>query len=88
MNLTTDPSVKLEQLEREFLFAPSDPQRGFRLYIAQREAKLLDAAVLTLTKMAAQPNAPKHVNFELGRVHALMENYDKAWDFTARYIHG
>ena len=88
MNLTADPTVKLEQLEREFLFAPSDPQRGFRLYVAQRDAKQLDAALSTLTKMAAQPNAPKHVNFELGRVHALKGEYDRAWEFTARYIHG
>lgn len=88
MNLTPDPSVKLEQLEREFLFFPSDPQRGFRLYVAQREAKQYDAAINTLVKMAAQPSTPRHVNFELGKVYALKGDYANAWKFTALYIGG
>jgi O-antigen ligase/tetratricopeptide (TPR) repeat protein len=88
MTLSHDPGAKLEQLEREFLFFPSDPQRGFRLYVAQREAKQYDAAIRTLTKMAAQPTTPRHVNFELGKVYALKGDYANAWRFTALYIGG
>lgn len=88
MNLTSDPSVKMGQLEQDFLFFPNDLQRGFRLYVAQSDAKKYDAALDTLTKIAAQPNAPKHVNFELGKVHALKGDYTKAWEYTSRYIRG
>ena len=88
ITLTSEPGVKMGQLEQDFLFFPNDPQRGFKLYVAQREAKLYDAALTTLTKMAAQPTTPKHVNFELGKIHALKGDHAKAWEFTARYIRG
>lgn len=88
ISLTNDAGVNMDQLKQDFLFFPNDMQRGFRLYVAQRDAKQYDAAINTLTKMAAQPTAPKHVNLELGRVYALKEDYVRAWEFTSRYIRG
>ena len=76
----------IEQLDREFKFSPSDANRGFRLFVAQRDATRLDDALKTLEIMATQPSAPADIYFETAKIYALKGDYQSAWDQTQKYL--
>lgn len=86
VNLPSEGPASVEQLEREFKFSPSDASRGFRLFVAQREATKLDDALKTLEIMSGQPNAPVDVYFEMAKVYAIKQNFAKAWEMTQSYL--
>ena len=83
---TTDDSASLQQLEHDFQIYPSDPKRGFYLYAAQLNKGMRDAALATLTKIAALPNRPRHVYFEIANIYAQQSDYSKAWQFAQQYL--
>jgi tetratricopeptide (TPR) repeat protein len=86
VNFSVDTSFNLDQLQREFLFNPSDAARGFRLALAQRDRKQFDEAMTTLEKVAAQPKAPKHVYFEMAKVLSLKGDHARAWEKMQSYL--
>jgi O-antigen ligase len=86
VNLTADNIVPIEQLDREFKFNPSDASRGFRLYMAHRDANHLDESLTTLQTMSAQPTVPNDVFFEMAKVYALKEDFVRAWEMTRSYL--
>ena len=73
-------------MEHDFQIYPSDPKRGFYLYAAQLNKGMRDAALATLTKIAALPNRPRHVYFEIANIYAQQSDYSKAWQFAQQYL--
>ncbi len=86
VSVSSETTVTIEMLQREFLFNPSDAKRGFNLAFVQRERQQYSAALNTLEKIAALPNAPKHVYYEMAKVYAKMNNFVKAWESMAKYL--
>ena len=86
VSVSSEYSVGVETLQREFLFNPSDPRRGFNLAFAQRERQQFAEALATLEKIAALPTSPKHVYYEMAKVYAKMNNFVKAWESMAKYL--
>ena len=74
------------QLERDFQIYPSDVKRGLLLYASQRDRGQWDAALATLEKIAALPNRPRHVFYEMAAVHGLKGDFAKAWQLAQQYL--
>ncbi|MCB1227494.1 MAG: O-antigen ligase family protein [Verrucomicrobiales bacterium] len=70
----------LQQMERNFLYNPTDPRRGIDLFYAQKTAGKWDEAILTLEKTMQLPNAPDYLIQELAALHAERGEFRLAYD--------
>lgn len=76
----------LAELNRVFLYNPTDISRGLDLYDAQRTQGLYDAALATLDQLSAVPQAPARVLYERAVIFAKKGDYAKAWDAVQDYM--
>ena len=76
----------LAELNRVFLYNPTDISRGLDLYDAQRTQGLYDAALATLDQLSAVPQAPAKVLYERAVIFAKKGDYAKAWDAVQDYM--
>lgn len=79
-------NVDLGTLERQFTLNPLDPRHGLELYYAQRARGQLDAALVTLEKVARMPNAPAVIFQEMASVFAVKEDYRRAWEIMQQAL--
>ena len=82
---TTAGIENIAQLERNFLFNQTDSRRGVDLYFAQKAKGQLNAALATLEKISALPNAPSYIKYEMASVHALKQDHRTAWELLHAY---
>ena len=82
----SDQTLSINQLEHDFQMYPSDAKRGLLLYAAQRDRSQWDAALATLDRIAALPNRPRQVYFEMAVVHAQKGDFAKAWQLAQQYL--
>lgn len=82
---TANASVDMDQLERSFLFNPTDLRPGVELYFIQKNRGLYDAALTTLDKLAGLPGAPAYLKFEKASIYARKEDYRRAWELLREY---
>jgi tetratricopeptide (TPR) repeat protein len=85
-NSYSDQSLSMAQMETDFQIHPSDAKRGLFLYSAQKDRSQWDAALATLEKVAALPDRPKHVYFEMATVYAQKGDFAKAWQLAQQYL--
>lgn len=74
----TDQNIS--QLERNFLFNPTDTRLGVELYFAQRRLGQLPEARRTLDRLLAQPNTPDFLHQELAALYAEQGNFRLAYE--------
>jgi O-antigen ligase/tetratricopeptide (TPR) repeat protein len=74
-----DPS-KIPQLERAFLFNPTDPRPGVELYFAQRASGDLKSAKSTAEKVLALSEAPAYMKIELASLYLELDDPRRAWE--------
>lgn len=74
----------LNNLERAFLFNPTDPRSGMELFWAQKSSGLYDEALITLSKMEGLPQAPSYLNQEFAGVYAAKGEFRKAWEYAKK----
>lgn len=76
--------LSLGELERAFVFSPTDARTGMELYWAQMRLNLHQEALYTLQKLEGLPNAPAYLPQEFASVHAAMGEYRLAWEFIRK----
>lgn len=76
----------LAELNRVFLYNPTDISRGLDLYDAQRTQGLYDAALATLDQLSGLPHAPAKVLYERAVMFSRKGDYAKAWDAVQAYM--
>jgi hypothetical protein len=79
-------ALDMAQLERNFLFNPTDPRVGLDLYFAQKSKLQWNAALSTLEKVAGLPNSPAYIKYEMASVHAQKQDFRKAWELMLEYL--
>jgi O-Antigen ligase len=79
-------ALDMNQLERNFLFNPTDPRVGLDLYFAQKSKLQWNAALGTLEKIAGLPNSPAYIKYEMASVHAQKQDFRKAWELMLQYL--
>jgi O-antigen ligase len=79
-------ALDMSQLERNFLFNPTDPRVGLDLYFAQKSKLQWNAALSTLEKIAGLPNSPAYIKYEMASVHAQKQDFRRAWELMVEYL--
>ena len=79
-------ALDMNQLERNFLFNPTDPRVGLDLYFSQKSKLQWNAALNTLEKIAGLPNSPGYIKYEMASVHAQKQDFRKAWELMLQYL--
>ena len=86
MSQSLSAALDINQLERNFLFNPTDPRVGLDLYFAQKSKLQWNAALSTLEKIAGLPNSPAYIKYEIASMHAQKQDYRKAWELMLQYL--
>ena len=79
-------ALDMNQLERNFLFNPTDPRVGLDLYFAQKSKLQWNAALGTLEKIAGLPNSPAYIKYEMASMYAQKQDFRKAWELMLQYL--
>ncbi|MGC4095632.1 MAG: O-antigen ligase family protein [Nitrospira sp.] len=82
----TPSKGNIEQLQRNFLFNPTDIARGLELFEAQKAADLTEDALSTLKSLSELPSFPSKVVYEQAVMFARKGDFAKAWEKMQAYF--